>query len=538
MGGVGVDVGSITTKAVVLGEDGVAARALLPTGNLPHQAAGQAYRRVLAEAGGGAGWPVVVTGYGRLDVPFAARRVTEITCHAAGVHLLFPAARTVVDVGGQDSKVIGLDPDGRVRDFAMNDRCAAGTGRFLEVMAGVLGVEVGQLGPLAEGATRELTISNLCTVFAESEVISHLARGIPREDVAAALHRAIARRVHGLAGRVGLETEVAFTGGVALNRGVAGELARLVGRPLLLPEEPQFTGALGAALLAARGPGEPPCAGCGSARALPTAPSSTGRACSTWRQWPSSSPPTRTSCSPTPSSSSGRSVSATSGWASCPRPLPSWWPWPGATWPTGPPASGSWSGRSSWARSPAWVCPELREAPLLADTDRVRGRGDDPHLLLPAGRLLHLLPAQRGQRLVRRRDGAGVVPGMLVAGMAGPALGWHIPFTLLALLAGAVASMAGPNVKALLMNVNLPENRGAIASLFALTDSIGRGAGLLLGGRLAVRRGLGWTLSSAVSFWLVSALVWPAIAFTAPRDVSLARATMAGRARAALGGRG
>ncbi|MDQ7794756.1 MAG: acyl-CoA dehydratase activase [bacterium] len=257
MQGIGIDVGSLTTKAVARGEAGVLAQVLLPTGSLPRRAAGEAYRQVVARTDG-TGWPVVVTGYGRLDVPFPARRVTEITCHAAGIRLLFPAARTIVDVGGQDSKVIGLDGEGRVRDFAMNDRCAAGTGRFLEVMAGALGVEVGRLASLANASGREITISNLCTVFAESEVISHLAQGVSREDIAAALHRAVARRVHGLAGRVGLEPEVAFTGGVALNQGVTGEFARLVGRPLLLPKEPQFTGALGAALLAGRGPGESP----------------------------------------------------------------------------------------------------------------------------------------------------------------------------------------------------------------------------------------------------------------------------------------
>ncbi len=253
MHGIGLDIGSITTKAVVMAGASVRARVMIPTGSVPRLAAGQAHREALCQAGLSGEPSAVVTGYGRLDVPFAARRVTEITCHAVGARFLFPEARTVIDVGGQDSKVIRLDVDGRVQDFAMNDRCAAGTGRFLEVMAAALGLAVEELGPASARATRELTISSLCTVFAESEVISNLAAGEAREDIVAALHRAIARRVHGLAGRVGLEPEVVFTGGVARNAGVVRELERLVGRRLCVPAEPEFTGALGAALLAEAG---------------------------------------------------------------------------------------------------------------------------------------------------------------------------------------------------------------------------------------------------------------------------------------------
>jgi (R)-2-hydroxyacyl-CoA dehydratese activating ATPase len=156
----------------------------------------------------------------------------------------------VIDIGGQDSKVIRLNERGQVLDFAMNDRCAAGTGRFLEVMAGALGVTIEALGPLALSARERVSISNTCTVFAESEVVSHLARGADRAAIAAGLHESIATRTQGLASRVGLEPQVVMTGGVAQNAGVVIALSRLLPHPLGVVDMPQLTGALGAALYA------------------------------------------------------------------------------------------------------------------------------------------------------------------------------------------------------------------------------------------------------------------------------------------------
>jgi predicted CoA-substrate-specific enzyme activase len=195
---------------------------------------------------------VVATGYGRGQAAFADERTTEISCHAAGVAALHPEVRMVIDIGGQDSKAIVLAEGGRVRDFAMNDRCAAGSGRFLEVVARILGTDVDGLSDLAGRASAESEVSSMCVVFAESEVIGMLARGFPREDIAAGILRSIARRVAGLAERIGVRPPVAFTGGVALNEAMAGALGRELREKLIIPPDPRITGALGAALLAAR----------------------------------------------------------------------------------------------------------------------------------------------------------------------------------------------------------------------------------------------------------------------------------------------
>jgi len=195
---------------------------------------------------------VLATGYGRVQADFADETPSEIACHALGVRHFRPDARTVIDIGGQDSKVILLDENGEVRDFAMNDRCAAGCGRFLEVVARILGTDVGGLSGLAQGAEAETEISSMCVVFAESEVIGMLARGFPPAEIAAGIMRSIARRVAGLAKRVGLLPPVALTGGVALNQAMAAALGRELGESLAIPSDPRITGALGAAMLAAR----------------------------------------------------------------------------------------------------------------------------------------------------------------------------------------------------------------------------------------------------------------------------------------------
>ncbi len=200
---------------------------------------------------------IVATGYGRGQAAFADEVTTEISCHAAGIAALHPEVRTVIDIGGQDSKAIVLADGGRVRDFAMNDRCAAGSGRFLEVAARILGTDVEGLSGLAEGAAAESEVSSMCVVFAESEVIGMLARGFRRGDIAAGIIRSIARRVAGLAERIGVRPPVAFTGGVALNRAMVAALGRELRERLVIPADPRLTGALGAALLAARKIGLP-----------------------------------------------------------------------------------------------------------------------------------------------------------------------------------------------------------------------------------------------------------------------------------------
>jgi len=195
---------------------------------------------------------IVATGYGRIQAGFADETLTEIACHAAGVTSLHPEVRTIIEIGGQDSKAILLTADGRVRDFAMNDRCAAGSGRFLEVAARILGTDLEGLAEMARQAAAESEISSTCVVFAESEMIGMLARGFRREDVAAGIHRSIARRIAGLAERTGVCPPIAFTGGVAMNKAMAAALGQELKERLLIPPDPRITGALGAALIAAR----------------------------------------------------------------------------------------------------------------------------------------------------------------------------------------------------------------------------------------------------------------------------------------------
>ena len=194
---------------------------------------------------------VVATGYGRNRVALAQTTITEITCHARGVHHLLPEARSLVEIGGQDSKVIRLEDGGRVRDFAMNDRCAAGTGRFLEVLATRLGLDWARLAELSGQSQRPAVISNTCVVFAETEIIGLLAEGVAAADIAAGVQHSIATRVTAMAGRA-LETPVIFTGGVALQSGMAHALEAALGCQVQVAIQPQYTGALGAAILASR----------------------------------------------------------------------------------------------------------------------------------------------------------------------------------------------------------------------------------------------------------------------------------------------
>jgi predicted CoA-substrate-specific enzyme activase len=249
----GVDVGSLTAKAVLLRGDGSrAGEALVRTSPDFADSARRALEAALDSAGEAGREPraVVGTGYGRTSVPGAARSVTEITCHARGASALVPGARLVVDVGGQDSKAIRVGPGGRVEDFAMNDKCAAGTGRFLSAMAETLHTGLEGLGPAGLRSNREVVLSSTCTVFAESEVISLLARGEPADDVAHAVHLAMARRLAGLVRLVGAQAPAVFTGGGALNPDLVRCLEEVLSLRFTIPAKPQLAGALGAALLA------------------------------------------------------------------------------------------------------------------------------------------------------------------------------------------------------------------------------------------------------------------------------------------------
>lgn len=249
----GIDIGSLSCDAVIIDGDGaMIASAVVPTGANNQTAIATVTQAVLDAAGlkDSDLTALTSTGYGRENVKKRTKSVTEITCHAKGAHRLFPNTRLVIDIGGQDSKSIGLSPTGKVMDFAMNDKCAAGTGRFLEVMARTLEVELDDLGRLAGQSDEELAISSMCTVFAESEVVSLVSQGQSVPNIVQGLSRAIAQRTFSLARRVGLNSEVTMTGGVAKNSGVVKALELLLELPINIPEEPQIVGALGAALLA------------------------------------------------------------------------------------------------------------------------------------------------------------------------------------------------------------------------------------------------------------------------------------------------
>lgn len=250
----GIDIGSTTAKAVVLKNDDSYFYALQPSGIDISSVS----RQVLQEACEKAGLSfedlerIVATGYGRISIPFATTTITEITCNAYGVHYLFPNASLVVDIGGQDSKVIKIDKNGRVIQFAMNDKCAAGTGKFLEVAAQTLGVPVSEIGDISQQSQNKVSISSTCTVFAQTEIVSLIARQTNKEDIAAGLHESIVSRVYGLISSVNPDpkAEVVLTGGVAKNVAIVKLLERMLGREISVPEDPQIVTALGAALLA------------------------------------------------------------------------------------------------------------------------------------------------------------------------------------------------------------------------------------------------------------------------------------------------
>jgi len=251
----GVDVGSTQTKAVVMTENGgreILGRALVDTGANVRKAADNAFRAVCQAASihpPEVGF-VVGTGYGRYNISFGNAQMTEISCHARGAHFICPTTRTVIDMGGQDSKAISLGKDGQVLDFVMNDKCAAGTGRFLANAAEVMGISLDEIGPLSLQATRAVKMATVCTVFVESDILSYLAQGKKAEDILGGVHSAIAKRTLSLARRISIEPDITMTGGVARNSGMVHALEEVLGIRLQVSPDSQFMGAIGAAVFA------------------------------------------------------------------------------------------------------------------------------------------------------------------------------------------------------------------------------------------------------------------------------------------------
>jgi predicted CoA-substrate-specific enzyme activase len=245
----GVDIGSTMTKVVIMNQTTLAS-VIGPTGPEHRKLANRVMEEALAKAKLAFEdiTYVVATGYGRINVPFADKQITEISCHARGVAHLLPEVRTVIDIGGQDSKGIKLK-EGRAVDFVMNDKCAAGTGRFLEVTAEELGVSLEDMGRLSLEAKNKVEISSICTVFAAQEVVAKLSEGVALPDIIAGLHEAITIRIYGMVRRLKIEREVALTGGGAKNIGLVKALEAKLGFPVLVPPEPLLTGAIGAALM-------------------------------------------------------------------------------------------------------------------------------------------------------------------------------------------------------------------------------------------------------------------------------------------------
>jgi len=252
----GVDVGSVATKVVILdGRRTVLAREVSPTGPHGDRIARELFQRALRESGLSEGdvCATVATGYGRRRVDFASQVVTEISACAKGLRWSVEssgASCLAIDLGGQDTKVILLSPDGSVEDFVMNDKCAAGTGKFLEVMAASLQVKLDDLPMLARKARQPVRINSTCTVFAESEVISLLSEGRSVEDIVAGLHLSIAERIAAMAMGFGRQETVYFCGGGAKNEGLRTALAEKLGAKVVVPDQPQFVNALGAAIIA------------------------------------------------------------------------------------------------------------------------------------------------------------------------------------------------------------------------------------------------------------------------------------------------
>jgi len=252
----GIDVGSVSAEAVIIekkdNKNRICAYIIAPTGGDSKEAALSVFSSALSKANLAKQQieSVVATGYGRQNIPFANKNITEITCHARGVVDFFPQTRTVIDIGGQDSKVIKLDPDGNPLDFLMNDKCAAGTGRFLEVMSKALDINLESFAEIFRKTKDKVDISSTCTVFAESEIVSLIGHGVDKNKIIKGLVYSITNRIISMVERIGLEEPVCMTGGVAKNLAVIDALSEKLEVKIYVPGEPQITGALGAAILA------------------------------------------------------------------------------------------------------------------------------------------------------------------------------------------------------------------------------------------------------------------------------------------------
>lgn len=249
----GVDIGARTIDIVLFDGARILKFCVIDTGAFPKENASQAFESIRSEAGleNSDVDRIVATGYGKNFFEQADRVATEILCHARGVAHLYPQAHTIIDIGGQDSKMIEVGAGGKVLNFVMNDRCAAGTGKFIEMVAHTLGIPLEETGDAVRGVTEICEISSMCAVFAESEIIGLLHKGVAREVILRGVFRSVARRTLGMAGKIGLRDEIIFTGGVAKNAGVWQALQQETGyNSIIVPPEPQITGALGAAIIA------------------------------------------------------------------------------------------------------------------------------------------------------------------------------------------------------------------------------------------------------------------------------------------------
>ncbi|SHK22884.1 acyl-CoA dehydratase activase [Paramaledivibacter caminithermalis] len=249
---VGIDIGSLSTKSAILNDKKeILAYDVVFTGGNNRQSAEITFNNVLKKAGLNKSEIdlVVTTGYGRENVPFSDKHVSEITCHAKGIHLLKPHIRTILDIGGQDSKAILIDKDGNVINFMMNDKCAAGCGRFLEIISKALNVKLEDLGDISMQATSAARISSMCTVFAETEVVSLVAVGTPIPNIVKGVHESIVSRATSLLKTVGITEPVAMSGGVAKNKGIIKSLEDMLNMTVEVTDYPQVMGAIGAAFI-------------------------------------------------------------------------------------------------------------------------------------------------------------------------------------------------------------------------------------------------------------------------------------------------
>jgi len=251
---IGCDIGSLASKAVIMKDNTILGFAIIKSKPKPQDSAKEVVETALSRAG--LTFKDIAfcvgTGYGRAKIPFAHDSISEISCHGKAARWLVPTAKTEIDIGGQDCKIMKLDAEGKVLKFITNDKCASGTGRFLEVMARALGISLDDLGAHSAASRSPITLASACTVWAQADVIKHLNSGIPIEDISAGINNAMAARISILVNSIGIEPDVAITGGVAKNSGVVSALTKITGHKIILPRraDPQLAGAIGGALFA------------------------------------------------------------------------------------------------------------------------------------------------------------------------------------------------------------------------------------------------------------------------------------------------